>query len=54
MTTPIGIPATTLCIACGSNAAAVGEATTRAVVAGITAIIASDGVFAMLCNALKI
>lgn len=39
---------------CGSNAAAVGEATTRAVVAGITAIIASDGIFAVICNALKI
>lgn len=39
---------------CGSNAAAVGEATTRAVVAGITAIIASDGLFAVICNALKI
>ena len=30
------------------------EATTRAVVTGITAIIASDGVFAVLCNALHI
>jgi phospholipid/cholesterol/gamma-HCH transport system permease protein len=39
---------------CGSNAAAVGEATTRAVVAGITAIIAADGVFAVICNALDI
>jgi phospholipid/cholesterol/gamma-HCH transport system permease protein len=39
---------------CGSNAAAVGEATTRAVVAGITAIIAADGIFAVLCNALHI
>jgi phospholipid/cholesterol/gamma-HCH transport system permease protein len=39
---------------CGNNAAAVGEATTKAVVAGITAIIASDGVFAVLCNALHI
>jgi len=39
---------------CGNNAAAVGEATTRAVVAGITAIIASDGVFAVICNALKL
>jgi phospholipid/cholesterol/gamma-HCH transport system permease protein len=38
----------------GSNAAAVGEATTRAVVAGITAIIASDGIFAVLTNALHI
>jgi phospholipid/cholesterol/gamma-HCH transport system permease protein len=39
---------------CGSNAAAVGQATTRAVVAGITSIIASDGLFAVLCNALHI
>jgi phospholipid/cholesterol/gamma-HCH transport system permease protein len=39
---------------CGNNAAAVGEATTRAVVAGITAIIASDGIFAVICNALDI
>src|SRR6266853_6924826 len=39
---------------CGSNAAAVGAATTRAVVAGITAIIASDGIFAVICNALHI
>ncbi len=38
----------------GSSAAAVGEATTRAVVTGITAIIASDGIFAVLCNALGI
>jgi phospholipid/cholesterol/gamma-HCH transport system permease protein len=38
----------------GSSAAAVGEATTRAVVTGITAIIASDGLFAVLCNALGI
>ena len=38
----------------GSNAAAVGEATTRAVVAGITTIVASDGVFAVLCKALHI
>jgi phospholipid/cholesterol/gamma-HCH transport system permease protein len=38
----------------GSSAAAVGEATTKAVVTGITAIIASDGVFAVLCNALNI
>jgi phospholipid/cholesterol/gamma-HCH transport system permease protein len=38
----------------GSSAAAVGEATTRAVVTGITAIVASDGVFAVLCNALHI
>lgn len=39
---------------CGNNAAAVGEATTRAVVAGITAIIASDGIFAVICSALDI
>jgi phospholipid/cholesterol/gamma-HCH transport system permease protein len=39
---------------CGSNAAAVGLATTSAVVTGITTIVASDGVFAMLCNALRI
>jgi phospholipid/cholesterol/gamma-HCH transport system permease protein len=39
---------------CGNNAAAVGQATTSAVVTGITSIIASDGVFAVLCNALKI
>lgn len=38
----------------GSNAAAVGLATTSAVVTGITAIIASDGVFAVICNALGI
>ena len=38
----------------GSSAAAVGEATTRAVVTGITAIIASDGIFAVLTNALQI
>ena len=39
---------------CGTNAAAVGQATTSAVVTGITAIVASDGVFAVICNALKI
>ena len=38
----------------GKSAAAVGEAATKAVVTGITAIIASDGVFAVLCNALHI
>jgi phospholipid/cholesterol/gamma-HCH transport system permease protein len=38
----------------GYSAAAVGEATTKAVVTGITAIIASDGIFAVLCNALQI
>jgi phospholipid/cholesterol/gamma-HCH transport system permease protein len=41
-------------IQCGTSAAAVGEATTKAVVMGITAIIASDGLFAVLCNALHI
>ena len=39
---------------CGTNAAAVGQATTSAVVTGITWIIASDGLFAVLCNALHI
>lgn len=39
---------------CGSNAAAVGLATTSAVVTGITWIIASDGVFAVICSALHI
>ena len=38
----------------GRSAAAVGEAATRAVVTGITAIVASDGLFAVLCNALHI
>jgi phospholipid/cholesterol/gamma-HCH transport system permease protein len=38
----------------GYSAAAVGEATTRAVVAGITAIIASDGLFAVFCRAFQI
>jgi phospholipid/cholesterol/gamma-HCH transport system permease protein len=38
----------------GYTAAAVGQATTRAVVTGITAIIASDGIFAVICNALHI
>ena len=41
-------------IQCGNNAAAVGQAATSAVVTGITAIIASDGVFAVLTNALNI
>ena len=36
------------------NAAAVGDATTKAVVSGITAIIALDGIFAVICNALHI
>lgn len=39
---------------CGTNAAAVGQATTSAVVTGITTIVAADGLFAVLCNALKI
>jgi len=39
---------------CGTNAAAVGEATTSAVVTGITWIIASDGLFAVICNVLNI
>ncbi len=38
----------------GTNAAAVGEATTRAVVTGISAIIAADGLFAVISNALHI
>ena len=38
----------------GYSAADVGQATTKAVVTGITAIIASDGIFAVLCNALRI
>lgn len=39
---------------CGSNAASVGLATTSAVVTGITWIIASDGIFAVICSALHI
>jgi phospholipid/cholesterol/gamma-HCH transport system permease protein len=39
---------------CGTNAAAVGLATTSAVVTGITVIIASDGLFALICNAIGI
>jgi phospholipid/cholesterol/gamma-HCH transport system permease protein len=39
---------------CGTNAAAVGLAATSAVVTGITVIIASDGLFAVICNALHI
>ena len=38
----------------GYSAAAVGQATTRAVVTGISTIVASDGVFAVLTNALQI
>lgn len=39
---------------CGTNAAAVGQATTSAVVTGITCIIMADGLFAVICNALHI
>jgi phospholipid/cholesterol/gamma-HCH transport system permease protein len=39
---------------CGTNAAAVGLATTSAVVTGITWIIASDGIFSVICSALGI
>jgi phospholipid/cholesterol/gamma-HCH transport system permease protein len=39
---------------CGTNAAAVGLATTSAVVTGITTIIASDGLFAVICSVLNI
>ncbi len=39
---------------CGNNSAAVGLATTSAVVSGITTIIVADAVFAVLFNALKI
>src|SRR5258707_645871 len=38
----------------GTSAAAVGEATTKAVVTGITAIVASDGIFAVLTNPLHL
>lgn len=38
----------------GNTAAGVGEATTRAVVAGISSIIAADGIFAVISNALHI
>jgi phospholipid/cholesterol/gamma-HCH transport system permease protein len=41
-------------IQCGNNAAAVGQAATSAVVTGITSIIAADGIFAVLTNALNI
>jgi len=39
---------------CGTNAAAVGQATTSAVVTGITWIIASDGLFAVISSALHL
>jgi phospholipid/cholesterol/gamma-HCH transport system permease protein len=41
-------------IRCGRNAQAVGQATTRAVVASITCLIVADAVFAVLCNELGI
>ncbi len=52
-----GVIALTGClrgIQCGNNAAAVGKATTSAVVTGITAIVASDGIFAVVCHVLGI
>jgi phospholipid/cholesterol/gamma-HCH transport system permease protein len=39
---------------CGRDAAAVGQAATSAVVLGIVWIIASDGIFAVVCNLLGI
>ena len=39
---------------CGRSASAVGDAATSAVVTAIVAIIVSDGLFAVLCNVLKI
>jgi phospholipid/cholesterol/gamma-HCH transport system permease protein len=39
---------------CGTNAAAVGQATTSAVVTGITSIIVSDGLFAVICSAIQL
>ena len=41
-------------IQCGTNAAAVGRATTTAVVSGITCIIVADALFAVLCDVLRI
>ncbi len=41
-------------ITCGTNAAAVGRATTAAVVSGITCIIVADALFAVLCDVLHI
>lgn len=52
-----GIVALTGCLRgmqCGTNAAAVGLATTSAVVTGITLIIAADGLFAVVCSVLGI
>lgn len=39
---------------CGKSSAAVGQATTSAVVTGITSIIIADAIFAVLCNVLEI
>ena len=39
---------------CGTSAAAVGEATTSAVVTGIVLIIVADGLFAVIFNVLGI
>jgi phospholipid/cholesterol/gamma-HCH transport system permease protein len=41
-------------IRCGRNAQAVGIATTRAVVSGITALIVADALFAVLANKLHL
>ncbi len=41
-------------IQCGRSASAVGDATTSAVVTAIVAIIVSDGIFTVICNALGI
>jgi phospholipid/cholesterol/gamma-HCH transport system permease protein len=41
-------------IECGRSSAAVGQATTRAVVSGIVAVIVADGLFAVVCNILGI
>lgn len=50
----IGLTACLRGLQCGTDAAAVGRATTSAVVTGITWIIATDAVFAVLYNALGI
>ncbi|MEM7392057.1 MAG: ABC transporter permease, partial [Verrucomicrobiota bacterium] len=39
---------------CGSNASAVGDATTKAVVSSIVLIVLADALFAVLCNILSI
>jgi len=41
-------------IQCGRSASAVGDATTSAVVTAIVAIIVSDGIFTVICNAIGI